>query len=104
VASYGSSAVEVSYIGGKGTIQLRMVANDSTDMVETAKALNAMYFIAVDGWDHTANLPIWGVFEPRTANKVMGGTWSLRDPIRTFVTETSDAAVMWALAKVANHG
>lgn len=62
--------------------------------------MKARYFVAVDGWSDMEALPVWGVFDMRTAqrNNPTPGQWSINDPVRTFTTETADGAVMYALA------
>jgi len=42
---------------------------------------------------------IWAVFDMRTAqrNTPVPGEWSINDPVRTFTSENSDGAVMFAL-------
>ena len=79
-----------------------MTVNTTTAMCEAARNLKARYFVAVDGWDDMRALPIWGVFDMRTAqmNTPVPGMWSVNDPIRTFTTETSDGAVMYAVARM----
>lgn len=95
----GDLAKETTFITPTGQIEIRLTTNDTGAMCKAAQTLKARYFVAIDGFDMAANLPIWGVFDMRTAQRdtPMPGVWSINDPVKTFVTDTSDAAVMWAL-------
>ena len=89
---------ETTFICPGGQLQIRIVSNHSTELCRAAKVLNARYFITVDGHDRILDLPVWGVFDMRTASKMMGRDWAIGDPIRAFAAESPAAAVMYALA------
>ncbi len=91
---------EVTFITPKGTLEIRMMDATTNVICMAAMMLKATHFVVVDDWSVVEDLPIWGVFEMRTAQKdtPVRGAWSINDPIKTFVAEKSDAAVMYVLA------
>lgn len=92
---------DVTFIAPNNPLEIRMKVKHTDELCEAAKALNARYFVVTDGYDHAQNLPIWGVFDMRKAqkNNPIPGVWTVSDPVKTFTTEKPDAAVMWALAQ-----
>lgn len=94
---WGASVATVTFVSSGAQLAIRLTGNNSSTLCEAARELKARYFIAVDGWDDTNDLPIWGVFDMRTAQKdtPMPGDWSINDP-KLF--PSNDAAVMWAIA------
>lgn len=90
----------VTYMCPNGALEIRMTEQNFSVICEAARNLKARYFIAQDGWSDMEALPIWGVFDMRTAQRdtPTPRQWSVSDPVRTFTTETPDAAVMYALA------
>ena len=89
----------VTFITPEGPMEIRMRRNAVNDICAAAATLKASHFVTQDGFDKDQNLPIWGVFDMRKAQRdtPMRGEWSISDPIRTFVMATTDAAVMFAV-------
>lgn len=94
-----SEKSEVTFIGPSAPLEIRMMDATVNRICEAAVVLKATHFVAPDGFCEAENVPIWGVFEMRTAEKgnPAPSDWSIRDPIKTFIAATSDAAVMYAL-------
>lgn len=90
---------EVTFIRPDGDMMIRMMEPTTRSICEAAQALKASHFVTADDFCIATDLPIWGVFEMRTAQKdtPYPGEWSINDPVRTFTAATSDAAVMWAM-------
>lgn len=89
---------EVVFFPPGGEVRLQFLRNDGSMFVATCKQLKSRYFVSQDGVDVAQNLPIWGVFDTNGASKFLSD-WVVSEPIRTFTGETSDAAVMFALAR-----
>ncbi len=91
---------EVTFITPNGQLEIRMMEATTNRICEAAIVLKASHFVAVDGWSIVLDVPEWGVFEMRTAEKdtPVRGEWSVRDPIKKFPHDKPDAAVMYALA------
>jgi hypothetical protein len=87
---------EVTFITPGGDMMIRMMSATSNTICEAATQLKATHFVTQDGHDKGRDLPIWGVFSMRGVEKQLG-EWVLNEPVRTFVTETSDPAVMFAI-------
>lgn len=98
--SVGAKGAEVTFITPGGSIEIRLTEHSTGAICRAAKDLGARFFVTRDGWDDMHACPIWGVFDMRTAQRdtPVRGEWSINDPIRTFLTDTSDAAVMYAIA------
>lgn len=88
--------LEVTFVGDTARM-IRMLANSVGDIGSTARALNARYVVFREDTDSVSQLPVWAVFDMHKVDKlgVLGPV--LPTPTKTFTTETSDAAVMWAL-------
>lgn len=91
---------EVTYLTPSGALEIRHMSNQMADMCRNAQTLKARYFVATDGWDAANMCPIWSVFDMRRAQKdnPYPNAWGMGPAVREFRTETSDAAVMFALA------
>lgn len=91
----------VTFITPTQQYDIRLTCSNLDMICDAARACNARYFVAADGGDDAQGCPIWGVFDMRTAdrNNPTPGSWTIRDPIKTFTTRTPDGAVMWALSK-----
>lgn len=90
---------EVVFILPGGSMTVRLMEHTSNSICAAVKACGARFFVTQDGFDHAANLPIWGVFDAQRIEKLMG-EWVLPVPIRLFTTETSDAAAMFAATRM----
>lgn len=88
------------YITPAGEMLIRHTHNDVQAICETARVLKARYFVTQDGHDVMDDQPIWGVFDLTRCDPRGGGpgVWSLAQPTRTFVADTNDGAVMFAMA------
>lgn len=92
---------EVTFVKPGGELTIRMTDNSYDSICEAAKTLKARYVVMIDEWDHHANLPIWAVYNAHKAQRHGGAMgWVMPLPEKRFTVETSDAAVMWAIAKL----
>lgn len=83
-------------------MDIRLTSNLTDDIVKAAQTLGAIYIVAALDWDMAADCPVWSVYETRRAQKNgPRAEFSLPLPLKQFSQETSDAAVMYALAKLA---
>lgn len=91
---------EVVFVTAGSTQVIRLMDKSIDNICETARALNAHHFVVALVDDPVEKLPIWEVFDIRAAqrNNPLPGCWCLGDAMRAFRSETSDAAVMYALA------
>lgn len=89
----------MTFISSGSQLEIRMMYPTTAAICTAARTLKARYFVTVDGWSDLVGKPVWGVFDMRTAQEdnPLPGAWSINDPIKTFATETADAAVMYAL-------
>lgn len=92
--------IEVTFLAPGGAVTIGMVHNNSSNICRAAETLKARYFVARDGEDLVTLSPIWAVFDLRRCHKdnPTPGVWTLARPVKSFKTETNDAAVMYALA------
>lgn len=93
---------EVVFVGSGGELSLRMHDNSVDSLCKAAETMKARFFVVIDEWNFAQNMPVWAVFDMRKAEKnVIGSSsWVLPIASKTFTAETSDAAVMWAVAKL----
>lgn len=96
-----SAKIEVTYIrpGSGEPFVVRHTTHYADQIIRNAKTLGAIRVVCVDGRDDMRDLLIWAVFDVRRSTKVFNGEFSMPVPERSFVAETSDAAVMWAIAQ-----
>lgn len=90
---------EVTYITPGGDMMIRHESNNMAAMCQAAELLKASHFVTQDGFDEAQNLPVWAVFDMRRCDKdnPHPRAYSMGPALREFVSETSDAAVMFAL-------
>lgn len=94
--------LKVYFITKEGSMDIRLTRNLTDDIVKAAKALGAIYVVAALDWDMAADCPMWGVYDIRRAQNIgPRAQFSLPLPLKQFSQETSNAAVMYALAKLA---
>lgn len=92
--------MEVTFVSKDGGLKIRFTHNNFNGVCEGAKALKASFFVLQDTWDHAHDTPVWAVYAMAKAVKEPGLGWVLPLPERYFHTATTDAPVMWALAKM----
>ena len=81
--------LEVTFIKPDGEMTIRMVESDTDSIVKAARALKA-HHVVFQAYRPTPR-PIWAVFE------IVARQETFPQAIKTFVSDTSDAAVMWAV-------
>lgn len=91
----------MTFITQSGDITIRLAGAHFSRICLAARDLKARYFVTIEEIDMLTMLPIWGVYDMRTArrNYPISGEWSINDPVKTFVAEKPDAAVMWAVMR-----
>ncbi len=92
---------EVTFVSQSGDITLRLHSPSFSFICRAARDLKARYFVTIEEIDVLTLLPIWGVYDMRTArrNDPIPGEWSINNPVKTFIAEKPDAAVMWAVMR-----
>lgn len=92
---------EVTFVLFSGDITIRLAGAHFSRVWQAASDLKARYFITIEEIDMLTMLPIWGVYDMRTArqNDPIPGEWSINNPVKTFIAEKPDAAVMWAVMR-----
>lgn len=97
----GAPYREVTFVSQSGDVTIRMSGATTARICHAARDLKARYFVTIETIDMLTMLPIWGVYDMRTArqNDPIPGEWSINNPVKTFVAEKPDAAVMWAVMR-----
>lgn len=92
-------ANELTFITKDGALKVRSVNNLPDTVVDLAKTLEARWVVMACDWDVVQRCPVWSVYDMHRVSTTR--PISLPLPTKTFTNESSDAAVMFALAK---HG
>lgn len=92
--------LEINFVTSESAIKIRMMDTMTDTVASAARDLGAKYVVAAFDWDMAAHAPVWSVYEVAKMAPSGGprGQPSLPLPIKTFTSESSDAAVMYALA------
>ena len=91
--------MEVTFVGAGEPFVVRLVDNHANTILRAAENLKARFVVLMDDYFHEGDVPIWSVFDVKGASKMMG-EYVLPLAVKKFKAETSDGAVMWAVAKL----
>lgn len=85
--------IDVTFLTDKGHMDIRLVEQRIEQVAQSARTLNAKYFVMAHDHDMATRRTFWGVFDPWW--KDHEGKYGA-DLLKSVAADTPDAAVMWA--------